>query len=308
MIRMVDALLDVAQVSRGEVTLAREPSDLAEIAQQALETARTVIDDRVRFSLDVPPQLVIDVDRARMRQVIAGLLVNAAQHTSEHGVVEITGRAHGETVELAVRDHGAGIDPELLPQVFELFVQGKQESDRARGGLGVGLAIARSIVELHGGTIGATSPGHGHGSTFTIRLPRWQTDRTTDQIAVPAAAGARRVLVVDDNEDAAWLLAEALRLLGHEVKVAHDGPSALELARTWPPEVALLDIGLPGMDGFEVCRALATLRARPYTIAVSGYGQPKDRREARDAGFDAHFVKPVDLRDVQAAIEALSTG
>ena len=305
MIRLVDSLLDVAEISRGDVALAREPSDLGELVHQALEVARTVIDERVRFAVEIAPQLVVDVDRSRMRQVIANLVINAAKHT-DHGSVEITGRALGESVELAVRDHGTGIERELLPHVFDLFVQGKQAHDRARGGLGVGLAIARSIVELHGGTIAAASDGPGHGSTFTIQLPRWQTERTTDQIAVPAVAGSRRVLVVDDNEDAAWLLAEALQLLGHEVKIAHDGPSALEVARAWTPEVALLDIGLPGMNGFDLCRALSTLPTRPYAIAVSGYGQPKDRQEARDAGFDAHFVKPVDLRDVQAAIDALA--
>lgn len=307
MIRLVDDLLDVSQIARGEVSLAREPIELAELVERAVEATRDVIEERLRFAVAVPQKLVVDVDPTRMQQVLVNLLINAAKHTNEQDSVEVAARAHGEMVELVVRDHGQGIDPALVPQIFDLFVQGKQGTDRARGGLGVGLPIARSIIELHGGTIAATSEGEGSGSTFTIYLPRWPTERTTDQIEVPPVAGGRKILVVDDNEDAAWLLAEALRLLGHDVRVAHEGLSALELARQWSPEIALLDIGLPGMNGFDLCRELGTLPDVAYRIAVSGYGQPKDRAQAREAGFDAHFVKPVDLRDVQAAIDALST-
>ncbi|MBA3500864.1 MAG: response regulator, partial [Deltaproteobacteria bacterium] len=307
MIRLVDDLLDVSHIVRGDITLAREPSDLAALIAAAVETARGVMEERVPIAIAIPQSLIVDVDPARMQQVLVNLVINAAKSTNEQDGIEVDARAHGESVEIVVRDHGTGIDAAVLPHIFDLFVQGKQRVHRTKGGLGVGLPIARSIVELHDGTLTAASEGEGCGSTFTIRLPRWQSERTTDQMDVPAVATGRRIIVVDDNEDAAWLLAEALRLLGHDVRVAYDGITALELANTWPPEIALLDIGLPGMNGFELCRELGKLSSRPYCIAVSGYGQPKDRAQAREAGFDAHFVKPVDLRDVQAAIEALST-
>jgi len=307
MIRLVDDLLDVSQISRGEIALAREPTALATLVERALTAARGVIDG-AQYAVAVPQHLIVDVDPDRMHQVLVNLIVNAAKYTNDQDNVEIAARAHGELVEIVVRDHGSGIDPALLPYVFDLFVQGRQGTDRAKGGLGVGLPIARSIVELHGGTIAAASDGEGTGSTFTINLPRWQIERNTDRIEVPAAPAGRRLLVVDDNEDAAWLLAEALRLLGHDVRVAYEGLSALEIAREWSPEIALLDIGLPGMNGFELCQELGKLPSPPYCIAVSGYGQPKDRALAREAGFEAHFVKPVDLRDVQTAIDAFGTG
>src|SRR5213075_114268 len=166
-----------------------------------------VIDEATQIKISITPHLVVDVDRGRMRQVIANVVINAAKHTTGTEAVDITARARGEVVDLVIRDHGEGIAPELLPHVFDLFVQGAQGADRARGGLGVGLAIARSIVDLHGGTITVANGPERRGAVFTITLPRWQTERTTDQITVPALPGARRVLVVDDNEDAAWLLA-----------------------------------------------------------------------------------------------------
>ena len=305
-LRLIDELLDIAQFARGEIALAREPVELAELVERALDATRNVIDKRLRFAVAVPRGLIVDADVPRMQQVLVNIIINAAMYTDDEDGVEINARATGEHVELVIRDHGKGIDPTLLPHVFDLFVQGKQGPDRAKGGLGVGLPIARAIVELHGGTISAASEGEGTGSTFTIRLPRWQTVRNTDQIAVPVALGGRRIIVVDDNEDAAWLLAEALRMLGHDVRIAHEAVTALEIAGEWSPEVALLDIGLPGMNGYDLCRELCNMQSPPCCIAISGYGQPKDRALAREAGFEAHFVKPVDLRDVQAAIDALS--
>jgi signal transduction histidine kinase len=302
MVRLVDDLLDVSRIACDDVTLAREPLDLAELVSRAVETARRTMDRRVGIAVAIPQGLVVDVDPKRMQQALVNLVINAATSTTEgDDGIEIDARVHGDAVEIVVRDHGCGFDPAMLPYMFELFAPGKQL--RSKASLGVGLPIAHSIVELHGGTLTAASEGEGCGSTFTIRLPRFQVMRS-EQVKPPS--GGRRVLVVDDNEDAAWLLAEALRLLGHDVRVAYEGIAALEVAREWSPEVALLDIGLPGMNGFELCRELGKLAVRPHCIAVSGYGQPKDRALAREAGFDAHFVKPVDLRDVQAAIDALS--
>jgi signal transduction histidine kinase len=302
MIRLVDDLQDVMQIARGGVTLAREPLELGELVTRALATVRPVLDERVQFAVAVAQRgLLVDVDPCRIIQVLVKLILNAATSTTAQDCIEISARVHGDVIELVVRDHGAGIEAERIPHLFDLF-----GGDRRAGGLGVGLAITHAIVELHGGTITAASDGEGTGSTFTVHLPRWQVERTTDEVAIPVVPGGRKILVVDDNEDAAWLLAEALRLLGHDVQVSYDGLSALELARSYSPEIALLDIGLPGMNGFELCRALGNLPVQPYCIAVSGYGQPKDRAMAREAGFEAHFVKPVDLRDVQAAIDALT--
>lgn len=296
--RLVDDLQDIAQIARGDVMLACEPLELGELVARALETTRSRVDARVKFAVDVPPRgLVVDVDPIRILQVLVKLFVDAATKD-----VEIAARETGDMIELVVRDQGAGFEPADIPQLFELFGGG----DPASRGLGAGLAIARAIAALHGGTLDAASEGAGTGATLTLRLPRWRTERTTDEIEIPSVPGGRKILVVDDNEDAAWLLAEALRLLGHDVQVSYDGLSALDVARRWGPEIALLDIGLPGMNGYDLCRELATLPVQPYCIAVSGYGQPKDRAMAKEAGFEAHFVKPVDLRDVQAAIEALS--
>ncbi|HEU0036542.1 MAG TPA: MEDS domain-containing protein [Kofleriaceae bacterium] len=308
MIRLVDDLLDVSRIARGKIALARARLELSELVTQALEVASPTIEDRRhRVTVAVPRGLEIDADRTRMAQVVSNLLVNAAKYTRPGGTIEVTGRMIGDRVELVVEDNGIGIAPELLPHVFEMFVQGMQGTEREQGGLGLGLAIARTIVELHGGTIRADSAGVGHGSRFTIQIPRWVAamselprTQTVDTILAP---NGRRILVVDDNEDAAWLLAEALRLAGHDVCVSHDGLSALELARSWSPQIAFLDIGLPGMDGYALCEHLLGLPDKPRVIAVTGYGQAADRERAMSAGFDLHFVKPVSLREVQTAID-----
>jgi len=309
MIRIVDDLLDVSRIARGKVELVRGPHELAAIIAQAFEATAAMFAERShQVTIDVPSGLVVDVDAARMTQVISNLFTNAAKYTRPGGTIDVTAEARDADVVVSVTDSGVGIARELLPTIFDLFVQAPQASDRAKGGLGIGLAIARTLVELHGGTIAAASDGPGHGSRFTVTIPRLQAkvEPVGATAPAPATTHARRILVVDDNEDAAWLLAEALRLLDHDVRVTHDGISALELVREWQPEIAFLDIGLPGMDGFALCTQLAKLPVRPHLIAVTGYGQPNDRARAREAGFDAHFVKPVSLRDVQTAIEAFS--
>ncbi|MBS1123026.1 MAG: Chemotaxis protein methyltransferase CheR [Deltaproteobacteria bacterium] len=310
LMRLVDDLLDVSRITRGNIDLVRAPVELSEIVAQALELTSAAMQDRGhRVDVSVDLGLDVDVDRRRMIQVVATVLSNAAKFTPQGGVIEVTAMARGEWVELAVSDNGIGIGAELLPHVFELFVQAPQGPERRMGGLGVGLAIARKVVELHGGTITASSGGEGAGSRFAVALPRRVKPRG---IAVPAKRAtpmqsAHRILVVDDNEDAAWLLAEALRLSGHEVCVSHDGLSALELARGWNPQIAFLDVGLPGMDGYMLCRHLLELPTKPRIVAVTGYGQPSDRDRAHEAGFDLHFVKPVSLRDVHRAIASFAT-
>ncbi len=236
-------------------------------------------------------------DEARLVQVITNLLTNAARYTESGGRIEVRLRGEAENAVIVVSDNGSGIPQDLLPRVFDLFSQGPRTSDRAHGGLGIGLSLVRSLVSMHGGEVRAESEGDGRGSTFTLTLPVARPSRLP---APPARSTAlvrpserRRVLIVDDNRDAAMLVAELLRDVGHEVSVAHDGPEALSLARERAPDVAILDLGLPVMDGFELADRLRDLPAPPRLIALTGYGQKGDRARTRAAGFDAHLVKPI---------------
>jgi CheY-like chemotaxis protein/anti-sigma regulatory factor (Ser/Thr protein kinase) len=228
--------------------------------------------------------------------VIANVLTNAAKYTEKGGRIAITAGRAGDCVELAVRDSGIGIDADMLPRVFELFVQERQALDRSQGGLGLGLSIVKSLVELHGGTVRADSPGRGRGTTLTIRVPA---------LAGAPAVHGRKVLVVDDNQDAAAMLADLLDAMGYAARVAHDGPHALRVAAEFEPELALLDIGLPVMDGYELAQRLRE-RGRPLRlIAVTGYGQEADKQRTREASFDAHLVKPVSADHLQGVIRGL---
>ncbi|HEY5925486.1 MAG TPA: ATP-binding protein, partial [Kofleriaceae bacterium] len=281
---------------------------------QAVELASPALEERShQLSLDVPCNgIVVHVDTARLAQVIGNLLNNAAKYTPHGGSIHVAAHASDSMVTISVRDTGIGIDAKMLPQVFDLFVQGRQGIDRAAGGLGLGLAIAKTLVELHGGSIRATSAGTGQGSEFIVELPQYANTRPaqrSNNSGAFALAALRpfRVLVVDDNEDAAYLFSEALRKLGHKVEVAHDGPSALAVARQRPPEIAFLDIGLPVMDGYELGRRLKELGVdAPKLVAVTGYGHSSDRVRSRDAGFDLHLVKPVDLAAIQDALAKLN--
>ena len=250
----------------------------------------------------------------RLAQVFGNLLTNAAKYTEPGGHIWLSGAGDGAEAVVRVRDSGIGIAPETLPFVFDLFVQADRTSTRARGGLGIGLTLVRRLLEMHGGTVIASSAGPGKGSEFVVRLPalvmgRTATDGGKEGDSVPpspAAAPRRRILVVDDNVDAAETLAMLLRLSGHHVRVAHDGPAALEAARSLPPEVVLLDIGMPGMDGYEVARRLRQLPglAGAVLVALTGWGQEQDRRRSKEAGFDHHLTKPADplaLRELFAA-------
>jgi signal transduction histidine kinase len=313
LVYLVSDLLDVARIAHGKVELHRSVVDVADVVSTAVETAGPLLEERGHhLSLAVPHgRWLVNGDAARLAQVVSNLLTNAAKYTEQGGHVAVRARGDGDAVELSVEDDGVGMDPALLARVFEVFVQGERQLHRSSGGLGIGLSIARRLVTLHGGTLSATSDGNGKGSCFVIRLPLHlaaASARASDAQAAPAAAsnGARRVLIVDDNADGAEMLELALRSLGHATCVAHDGPNALAAVRTFRPDVALLDIGLPVMDGFEVARRMqAEFGARaPVLIAVTGYGQGTDRDRSRAAGFAQHLVKPVELDALAAALAA----
>jgi PAS domain S-box-containing protein len=316
LVRLVDDLLDVSRVMRGKVELRKARVDLADVVARAVETARPALDARRHdFAVEGPGEpLILDADPVRLAQVIGNLLTNAAKYTDPGGRVRLSVRREGGAAVLRVRDDGIGIPPEILPQVFELFVQADHATTRAQGGLGIGLTLVKSLVEMHGGSVAAHSDGPGKGSEFTVRLPlaagavpEAAAGVRNGSAAIPAAGtrAARRVLVVDDNVDAAESLALVLRLGGHAVRVAHNGPRALELAGAERPEIVFLDIGMPGMDGYEVARRLrASGAAGTVLVALTGWGTPEDRRRSAAAGFDHHLVKPVEIDEVQRLLAA----
>jgi PAS domain S-box-containing protein len=297
--RLVDDLLDVSRFTHGRIELRKAPVELAPVVAGAVETARPLIEARGHtLSTSLPGEpLWLEADATRIEQVVANLLNNAAKFTEPGGRIELSVEREADEAVLRVRDTGTGIPPDLLPRVFDLFVQGERSLDRAHGGLGIGLTLVRNLVERHGGTVEAASEGPGRGSELTVRLPL--LDGTAADAPAPAAPETRRenarILLVEDNEDAAAALAELLRIWGHRVEVVHDGPSALRAARAEPPDLVLLDIGLPGMDGYEVARALRELPGLGAVtlVALTGYGQDSDRLRSSLAGIDHHLVKPV---------------
>jgi signal transduction histidine kinase len=309
--RLVDDLLDVSRITQGKIKLRLEEVDLSAIVTAAVETSRPLIDaHRHDLVLTLPerPATILG-DRERLIQVVANLLNNAAKYQNEQGRIDLAVRLERDEAVITVQDRGIGISAQMLPQVFDLFSQEERASDHSQGGLGVGLSLVRKLIELHGGSTHAVSAGIGHGSTFVVRLPC----RVSVPGAAPAAvdeppAGepgtAPRILVVDDNRDSAESLAMLLRLRGHEVLVAHDGPKALELAARERPRILLVDIGLPGMDGYEVCRRVREMGLTDARIiALTGYGQERDRRRAQAAGFDHHAVKPVAMPDLTRMLQ-----
>jgi signal transduction histidine kinase/CheY-like chemotaxis protein len=316
LVRLVDDLLDVSRITQGRVRLERERIETAEVVARAVEMARPLIEQRAhQLCVAVATAgLTLEVDAQRAAQVLANLLINAAKYTEPGGRIAVDASHEGEEVVIHVRDNGRGIPADLLPRVFDLFVQGSRSPDRREGGLGVGLSVARGIVELHGGSISVRSEGEGKGSAFAVRLP------LLAHAAEPLAAGGEpatapmaegtRVLIVDDNQDGADALAQGLRHLGHVVRVAYDSASGLAAAEEFAPTVALLDIGLPVLDGYDLAAQMRQRSAgRPLgLIALTGYGGEIDRRRSAAAGFNAHIVKPADLAHVHSEVEALAAG
>jgi PAS domain S-box-containing protein len=303
--RLVDDLLDVSRVTQGRIELKRQPVELADVIAQALEIVDPLIKERQHtVSITTYGKLRVNGDLARLVQCVTNILTNAAKYTDPNGNIGITYRAHGPNAVLTVSDTGIGMRSELLPRVFDLFVQSDRTLDRAQGGLGIGLAIVKRLIEMHGGTVSARSAGLGLGSTFEIRLPLITAAVPASTAQAVLRVPPRRILVVDDNEDASTALAMMLRLEGHEVRSFPSGAEALAHMAEFEVDVALLDIGLPGMNGYELARRLrecAGARAIRL-VALTGYGQAEDRERARAVGFDEHLVKPADLRSLQQVL------
>ena len=310
--RLVDDLLDMSRITRGKLQMNGGPMDVNAAVQRAVEAAKPLIEAR-RHRIDVrttTEALPVNGDMTRLTQVVLNLVNNAAKYTPEGGHVEVDVYAEGDEAVVRVRDNGLGIPPELLERVFDLFAQGERTLDRSEGGLGIGLTLARRIVILHGGSITAKSEGVGKGATFTVRLPRLRLETMPSEsretgLDLPLNTRKRSILVVDDNNDAASSIAMFLRMMGHDVEIEHDGSAALHHITSTPPEIVLLDIGLPGLDGYEVARRV---RERPEgqgirLYAMTGYGQEEDRKRALASGFDAHLVKPVPPSELIRLIE-----
>ena len=316
LVRLVDDLLDVSRVMKGKIELRREPVELASIVARAIEIVQPLLNIQGHdLNVRLPSEsLPLNADPVRLAQVISNLLTNAGKYTDPGGHIRLSAEVEGDQVAVRIRDDGIGISPDMLPHVFELFVQVDQSSAKAQGGLGIGLTLVKNLVEMHNGTVEAHSDGLGKGCEFIVRFPlmarskRGHGDQTATHTE-PAIPSGHKLLVVDDNPDAAISLSMLLRLQGHEVRMAHDGPSALEAAMQYLPDMIFLDIGMPGMDGYEVARRVRSIPCLERTIlaALTGWGQQEDRRRTAEAGFDHHLVKPVEPQIVESLLRELNS-
>jgi PAS domain S-box-containing protein len=310
--RLIDDLLDVSRISGDKVSLRKEPIEVATIINRAAATVRPLMEQKHHeLIVEIPDEsMVLYADPTRAEQIMANLLTNSAKYTQQGGRVTVRARRHDRDAVIQVTDTGVGLPPEMLSRVFDLFAQADRTLDRSEGGLGIGLTVARKLTEMHGGTISASSEGLGKGSTFTVRLPLSEVPTADGESTAPELQfgdqDKLRILVVDDNRDTATSCAMLLKMMGHEVQTAYDGLAALEQARALKPQVLFLDIGLPGMNGYDVAR---TLRDEGFQnevfVAVSGYGQPDDRRRSQEAGFDCHLVKPIDQAAIVSALRRI---
>jgi CheY-like chemotaxis protein len=310
MVHLVDDLLDVARISTGKVELRRRPMDLKDVVATAVETSASLIDHAGhRLTVEMPSQpLPMHADPTRIAQVVSNLLNNAAKYTPEGGRIALKGRVEGHEAVISVTDTGVGLEPEALAKVFEMFAQ-VPGTGKPQGGLGIGLSLVKSLVGLHGGSVSATSPGPGQGSTFTVRLPLTEgNDMSTDSIPASTSStpGQLQVLVVDDNTDAAESLGVLLDIEGHAAHIAHTGAEALQVAQAQPLDVVFLDIGLPDMTGYDVAKRMRMLPGMQKTllVALTGWGTQDDRQRTRDAGFDRHLTKPAELPAVEELLRA----
>jgi signal transduction histidine kinase/ActR/RegA family two-component response regulator len=317
LVRLVDDLLDVSRITRGKIELHREHVEIADAVAKGVEMSSPLLEQRKHhLVVDVPRgrNLIVDGDPGRLAQVFSNLIANAAKYTEPGGRITVSATRAGGSISVRVSDNGVGIDPQLLPRVFDLFTQSEQTLDRSQGGLGLGLTIVRSLVELHGGKVTARSEGQGRGSEFTVELTALESAASgpgrsspSEELGVALQPAWRelRVLVVDDNEDAAMLLKESLQELGYEVREAHDGPGALAIAAEFGPHLAVIDIGLPVMDGYALGRRLTESLPGIHLIALTGYGQESDRFLSRSAGFEHHLVKPLALEGLAAIMDEI---
>jgi PAS domain S-box-containing protein len=320
MVRLIDDLLDVSRINRGKLELKCELVDLRTVIGLAVETTLPVIEaGHHDLRLHIPPEpLMVHADAVRLAQVFGNLLNNAAKYTPDGGTLDIDVVPDHALVKVAIRDTGVGIPPDMLPCVFELFSQVGRHLDRAQGGLGIGLTLVRRLTEMHGGTVEAASDGMGRGSTFTVRVPlvrvraaRPMPASRRDGLSRLAPGRRLRVLVVDDNVDGATTLSMLVGLRGHETAVAHDGPEALTMLAAFTPHLVLCDIGLPGLDGYEIARRVRAVESargggRTALVSLTGWGSDEDKHRSREAGFDLHLTKPIDPKEVEALLERTS--
>jgi CheY-like chemotaxis protein/two-component sensor histidine kinase len=310
MVRLVDDLLDVSRITTGKLAVRKTVLDLQSVLRDAVEIARPFIESRRhKFDMVLPAEpIVVEGDRTRLAQVFSNLLNNAAKYTDPGGQILVSAAREGRSAVVRVRDNGIGLTHEAIGTIFDMFVQVDRSLERSQAGLGVGLTLARRLVELHDGTIEARSDGVDKGAELVVRLPV-SNARLTDGAARRAGgpdAAARRILLADDNIDFATSLGQLLSARGHDVRIVHDGEEALREAKSFAPEVAFVDIGMPKVHGYEVARQLRSLpsTAGALLVAVTGWGQEDDRKRAREAGFDRHLVKPVDPADIEQILES----
>jgi CheY-like chemotaxis protein/two-component sensor histidine kinase len=303
MVRLVDDLLDFTRIAQGKVELRKSAFDLAEAVAQAIQTTTPLFEaQQHQLSVELPNEpLRLEADQARVVQVVVNLLNNAGKYTDRGGRIALTGAREGDEVVIRVRDNGIGIEPQMLGRVFDMFTQVDRAVHRAQGGLGIGLTLVRQLVEMHHGRVSVHSEGPGRGSEFTVRLPALPAAPADPPAAdpPPQETAGRHILIVEDNADARSTLQTLLNLLGHRVETAATGPEGIDRALASRPQVVLVDLGLPVLDGYEVARKLrAELGGAVRLIALTGYAHEEDRRRAREAGFDAHLVKPVEMDDL----------